>query len=93
MPQKTTARFLFRGENGDKWEEIRELTGDEVTSLKKELEEREEYAKVIRCKDCKYVSYEPCKDYKDVYICNRTPFTRSNGGNMPDDFCSYAERE
>lgn len=48
--------------------------------------------KIIRCKDCKYVSYEPCKDYENVYVCNRTTFTRMNGGNVSDAFCSYAER-
>ena len=48
---------------------------------------------VIRCKDCKYTSYEPCKDYENVWICNRTHFTRANGGNMPNDYCSYGERK
>lgn len=47
---------------------------------------------IIRCKDCIYVSHEPCKDFENVWICNRTPFTRANGGNMPNDFCSYGEK-
>ena len=51
----------------------------------------ENVIKVVRCKDCKYVSHEPCKDFKNVWICNRTPFSRMNGGNMPNDFCSYGE--
>lgn len=47
---------------------------------------------LVRCKDCKYVSVEPCKDYEDVYVCDRSYFTRAMGGNLPNDFCSYAER-
>ena len=83
MPSKTTARFFFKNENGDKWEEIKELTGDEVTSLKEELEEREEYVKVIRCKYCKHRETE-------------NGFCKGRGWPMqlvPDDgFCDKGER-
>ena len=51
--------------------------------------EPQEYVKVVRCKNCKYSSYEPHKEYKNVYICNRTVWTRMNGGNTADDYCSY----
>lgn len=52
------------------------------------------YAKseLIRCKDCKYSSHEPCEGFENVYVCDRSVFTRCVGGNMPYDFCSYAER-
>ncbi len=48
---------------------------------------------IIRCKDCKWVSYEPSEGYENVYVCNRTPWSRFRGGNMPDDFCSLGERK
>ena len=44
---------------------------------------------IVRCRDCKYSSYEPHEEYKNVYICNRTVWTRMNGGNTADDYCSY----
>lgn len=44
---------------------------------------------IIKCKECKYSSYEPHEGYKNVYICNRTVWTRMNGGNTADDYCSY----
>lgn len=47
---------------------------------------------LIRCKDCKYASFEPCKDYEDVYVCDRNYWTRAQGGNKPNDFCSHGER-
>ena len=47
---------------------------------------------IVRCKNCKYSSYEPHEEYKNVYICNRTVWTRMDGGNTEDDYCSYGER-
>lgn len=46
---------------------------------------------IIRCRECKYSSNEPYHG-KDVWICNRTHWARSEGQRKPDDFCSYAER-
>ena len=47
---------------------------------------------IIRCKDCKFASYEPCKDYVDVYVCNYSYWTRAQGGRNPDWHCAWAER-
>ena len=47
---------------------------------------------IVRCKNCKYSSYEPHEEYENVYICERTVWTRMNGGNTADDYCSYGER-
>lgn len=69
----------------------------EFESGKKVIEHLEqmpsEQPEVIRCYECKYASYEPCGHVKNVYVCNRTPWTRMNGGNLSVCFCSYAERE
>ena len=47
---------------------------------------------IVTCKDCKYASYEPCKDYVDVYVCNYSYWTRAQGGRNPDWHCAWAER-
>ena len=48
------------------------------------------------CKDCKYSSYEPYEDMEPdapVYICNRTPYARMEGGRKPNFYCGYGERK
>ena len=47
---------------------------------------------VVRCKDCKFCTYEPCKDYENVYICNRTYWSRSDGGLLPNHYCAWGDR-
>lgn len=47
---------------------------------------------VVRCKDCKFASYEPCKDFVNVYVCNYSYWTRAQGGRYPDWYCARAER-
>lgn len=48
---------------------------------------------IIQCKDCKYSTHEPCEGFDNDYICSRTPFSRSEGGRMPEEFCSRGERK
>jgi len=47
---------------------------------------------VVRCKDCKFCTYEPYKDLENVYICNRTYWSRSDGGLLSNHYCSWGER-
>ncbi len=51
-----------------------------------------DYQEVVRCKDCKFASYEPYKDFVNVYICNYSYWTRAQGGRYPDWYCARAER-
>ena len=54
--------------------------------------ERGQKEGVVRCKDCKFASYEPYKDFVNVYICNYSYWTRAQGGRYPDWYCARAER-
>lgn len=46
---------------------------------------------IVLCKDCKYCVDEPWMG-RSVYICNRTPWQRSEGERKAEDFCSRGER-
>ena len=81
----------------ESWLKVEGYSEGELNMLKAILCELRELptakAEVIRCYECKYASYEPCGHVKNVYVCNRTRWTRMNGGNLSVCFCSYAERE
>ena len=51
-----------------------------------ELREREEYVKVVRCKDCKYAR----GNLVSIGICDCLMYRDMRKG---DDFCNYGERK
>ena len=74
-----------------RWE--RDTAIEQLAEIGKGLGERmDDVEKVVRCKDCKYASYEPYEDFVNVYICNYSQWTRSEGGRFPDWYCARAER-
>lgn len=72
-----------------------DFTDEEKKKLFKHFEKPEvvDAVEVVRCKDCKFCTYEPCKDYENVYICNRTYWSRSDGGLLPNHYCAWGERK
>lgn len=77
--------------NQVRWE--RDTAIEQLSEIGKGLGERmDDVEKVVRCKDCKFASYEPYKDFVNVYICNYSQWTRSEGGRYPDWYCARAER-
>lgn len=46
---------------------------------------------VVRCRDCKHCVDEPWMG-RSVFICNRTPWQRSEGERKAGEFCSRGER-
>lgn len=74
-----------------RWE--RDTAIAQLAEIGKGLGERmDDVEKVVRCKDCKFASYEPYKDFINVYICNYSQWTRAEGGRYPDWYCARAER-
>lgn len=74
-----------------RWE--RDTAIAQLAEIGKGLGERmDDVEKVVRCKDCKFASYEPYKDFINVYICNYSQWTRSEGGRFPDWYCARGER-
>ena len=54
---------------------------------------KREFVAVTRCRDCKYSSHEPSCGDDNIYICNRTQWTRSDGANVGEGFCNRGEKK
>lgn len=67
-----------------RWE--RDTAIEQLSEIGKGLGERmDDVEKVVRCKDCKFASYEPYKDFINVYICNYSyPFRRPLSAQRPN---------